>query len=46
MVLGLSLCPKLSNGRSNRWLTVILITPDEFGADRGAVRLALEAENI
>ena len=32
--------------RSNRWLTVILITPEEFGVDRGTVRLALEAENI
>ena len=31
---------------SNRWLTVILITPEEFGADREEVRLALEAENI
>jgi dTDP-4-amino-4,6-dideoxygalactose transaminase len=25
---------------------VILITPEEFGTDREAVRLALEAENI
>jgi len=32
--------------RSNRWLTVILITPEEFGADREEVRLALEEENI
>jgi dTDP-4-amino-4,6-dideoxygalactose transaminase len=27
-------------------LTVILISPQEFGADREQVRLALEAENI
>ncbi len=27
-------------------LTVVLITPEEFGADREDVRLALEAENI
>ncbi len=33
-------------GRANRWLSVILITPERFGADREAVRLALEAENI
>jgi len=33
-------------GSPNYWLTVILITPEEFGADREAVRLALEAENI
>jgi dTDP-4-amino-4,6-dideoxygalactose transaminase len=31
---------------ANRWLTVILITPAAFGADREAVRLALEKENI
>jgi dTDP-4-amino-4,6-dideoxygalactose transaminase len=37
--------PEASYGKSNRWLTVILITPDEFGADREQVRLALEAEN-
>jgi dTDP-4-amino-4,6-dideoxygalactose transaminase len=33
-------------GLSNRWLTVILITPDVFGADRETVRLALEDDNI
>ena len=33
-------------GRSNRWLTVILITPKEFGADRETVRIALESKNI
>ena len=33
-------------GRSTRWLTVILITPEAFGADREAVRMALEGENI
>jgi dTDP-4-amino-4,6-dideoxygalactose transaminase len=38
--------PELPYSRSNRWLTVILITPDEFGVDRESVRLALEAENI
>jgi dTDP-4-amino-4,6-dideoxygalactose transaminase len=32
--------------KSNRWLTVILITPEEFGVDRETVRLALEKENI
>jgi dTDP-4-amino-4,6-dideoxygalactose transaminase len=35
-----------SYGKSNYWLTVILINPKEFGADREAVRLALEKENI
>ncbi len=33
-------------GRSNCWLTVILITQREFGLDREKLRLALEAENI
>lgn len=43
---GIEFMPEADYGRSNRWLTVILITPEEFGADREAVRLALEAENI
>ena len=38
--------PEAPYGRSNRWLTVILITPEEFGSDRETVRLALDAENI
>jgi len=38
--------PEAPYGRSNLWLTAILITPEEFGADRETVRLALEAENI
>jgi dTDP-4-amino-4,6-dideoxygalactose transaminase len=33
-------------GRSNYWLTVILVNLEEFGADREEVRLALEADNI
>ena len=33
-------------GRHNRWLTTILVDPDEFGASREDIRLALEAENI
>jgi dTDP-4-amino-4,6-dideoxygalactose transaminase len=33
-------------GRSNRWLTCILVDPTEFGATREDIRLALEAENI
>ena len=43
---GIEFMPEAPYGRSNRWLTVILITPEEFGADRETVRLALEAENI
>ncbi len=45
-VPGIEFMPEAEYGRSNRWLTVILITPREFGTDREAVRLALEKENI
>lgn len=43
---GIEFMPEAHYGRSNRWLTVILITPEEFGVDREVVRLTLEAENI
>jgi dTDP-4-amino-4,6-dideoxygalactose transaminase len=45
-VPGIEFMPEPGWSRSNRWLTVVLITPEEFGADREKVRLALEAENI
>ncbi|MDX9787077.1 MAG: aminotransferase class I/II-fold pyridoxal phosphate-dependent enzyme [Desulfobacterales bacterium] len=45
-VPGIEVMPEAAHGRCNRWLTVILISPEWFGADREAVRLALEAENI
>ena len=38
--------PEVAYGKSNRWLTVIRIEPEVFGADREMVRLALEKENI
>ncbi len=43
---GIEFMPEAPWGTSNRWLTVILIEPQSFGADRDEVRLALEAENI
>jgi dTDP-4-amino-4,6-dideoxygalactose transaminase len=43
---GVEFMPEPEWSRSNRWLTVILVTPEEFGAGREAVRLALEVENI
>ena len=43
---GIEFMPEAEWSRSNRWLTVALITPEEFGANREDVRLALEAENI
>jgi dTDP-4-amino-4,6-dideoxygalactose transaminase len=45
-VPGIEFMPEAPYGKSNRWLTVILITPEEFGVDRESVRLALEKENI
>jgi dTDP-4-amino-4,6-dideoxygalactose transaminase len=45
-IAGIEFMPEAPYGRSNRWLTVILITPEEFGTDRETLRLALEAENI
>jgi dTDP-4-amino-4,6-dideoxygalactose transaminase len=45
-VPGIEFMPEASYGRSNRWLTVILIDPEIFGTTPEQVRLALEAENI
>jgi pyridoxal phosphate-dependent aminotransferase EpsN len=45
-VPGLSLVPEATYGASNAWLTCVVLDPDAFGADREAVRLALEAEDI
>jgi len=45
-VPGIEFMPEANYGRCNRWLTVILITPSIFGADREAVRLGLEKENM
>lgn len=43
---GIGFMPEASYGRSNKWLTCILVDPTEFGATREDIRLALEAENI
>jgi dTDP-4-amino-4,6-dideoxygalactose transaminase len=43
---GISFMPEAEYGESNRWLTVVLVDPEVFGADREQIRLALEAENI
>jgi dTDP-4-amino-4,6-dideoxygalactose transaminase len=43
---GIEFMPEASYGRSNRWLTVILIDTEKFGATPEQVRLALEDENI
>lgn len=43
---GVEFMPEAAYGQCNRWLSVMLIVPDDFGVDRDTVRLALEAENI
>ena len=43
---GISFMPEAPYGRSNCWLTCILVDPDEAGTDRETIRGALEAEDI
>ena len=45
-VRGIEFMPEASYGMSNRWLTVIVITPEEFGADRETIRLRLKEHRI
>jgi dTDP-4-amino-4,6-dideoxygalactose transaminase len=45
-VPGIKFMPEAPWGRCTRWLTCLTIDPEEFGANREDVRLALEAENI
>jgi dTDP-4-amino-4,6-dideoxygalactose transaminase len=43
---GIEFMPEAPWGRCSRWLSIILIDPDEFGTTTDTLRLALEAENI
>ena len=43
---GIEFMPEAPYGTSNRWLSVVLITPEQFGSDRERVRIALEEKNI
>lgn len=43
---GITFMPEPDWAESTRWLTCVVIDPNEFGATREDVRLALEAENI
>lgn len=43
---GIDFMPEADYGMSSRWLTVVLVTPGEFGATREDIRIALEKENI
>jgi pyridoxal phosphate-dependent aminotransferase EpsN len=45
-VPGITFMPEAPWGRHTRWLTTLTIDPVLFGADREAVRLALEKEDI
>ena len=45
-VPGVSFMPEATYGEGNAWLTCVVVDPDDFGADREAIRLALETEDI
>ena len=45
-VPGISFMPEAPYGRSNCWLTCILVDPEAAGTDRESIRVALEAEDI
>jgi dTDP-4-amino-4,6-dideoxygalactose transaminase len=45
-VPGITFMPEAPWGRHTRWLTTLTIDPARFGADREAVRVALEREDI
>jgi dTDP-4-amino-4,6-dideoxygalactose transaminase len=43
---GISFMPEADYGQHNRWLTVMLVDEETFGASPDRIRLALEEENI
>jgi len=43
---GIAFMPEAPWGQHSRWLTCLTVEPREFGLDREALRVALEAENI
>lgn len=43
---GIEFMPEAPWGKSTRWLTCIVVDPAKFGADREAIRTALEKANI
>jgi len=43
---GIEWMPEAKYGRCNRWLSVMLVDPKDFGVERDEVRLALEERNI
>jgi dTDP-4-amino-4,6-dideoxygalactose transaminase len=45
-VPGITFMPEAPYGRSSRWLTVLQVDPEVFGATREEIRLALESSDI
>jgi dTDP-4-amino-4,6-dideoxygalactose transaminase len=45
-VPGITFMPEAEHGRSNCWLTCIVVDPEEAGTDRERIRLALDSEDI
>ena len=45
-LVGMQFMPEASFGNASRWLTCVLIDPEQFGANRRDVQEALEAHNI
>jgi pyridoxal phosphate-dependent aminotransferase EpsN len=43
---GIQFMPEAAWGKHTRWLSVMTISPAQFGANREDIRLALEADNI
>lgn len=43
---GLAFQPEAPWGRHSRWLTCVLVDPDQFGVTREEIRVRLEGENI
>ncbi len=43
---GIEFMPEAGYGKSNKWLTVIIVDPVEFGVNAETLRIALEKENI
>jgi len=43
---GIEFMPEAPWGRHTRWLTTLTVDPETFGADREAIRLALEEQSI
>jgi dTDP-4-amino-4,6-dideoxygalactose transaminase len=43
---GITFMPEAATGKANRWLTVLLLDEETFGASPETVREALEAQNI